>query len=523
MHKLIFLLIYMFTLSTWAQDPVWIGKHNYEDINTYYFIESTEADRLNEPYAREEVRLQATQEAIRQVVGTESNLTTNTVATDKSEYVATINNELFPQIDLKNFTEKEMFTKGNKVYFLYAWPKSDAQAAIEKAKTAIKVSKNALKQSSQKNTQVTISSEPSGAEVFIDGLRWGTTPLTLSKKIDFGKHKFMIEHKRYKTIEFEDVVIVTDKYIHRVLEPVELEINFTTNPSGARIIIDGEYKGTTPITIPFIVTDDNYKKSVTIEHELAVTQTLILELDKNTSRTNHIEMLFKGTKVILNGCAPSPCNYSLGKFSGEINNEAKIIYLPPGNQVVTFSKLGYIARQLAIEIEPGVEFQLETIHLDQIEQKKMTIDHRMNFQLGIAFAGGDFPFDKYISCFGFDTNLSAIVAEYLIFTAGGSLFSYEDNKNPTPAYKAKATQSYYGAGFNIANVRLLFLAKKKKWEIENNYPHKIKVYRFEQRAIKLDMPVSQYSRWYLEYNEFEDFKVKSRTENGFGIGIGLEF
>ena len=523
MCKYIILLILIVTHSVWAQDPAWISKKSYQDTMTYYYIESSTVEDLEEPYAREELRGQAVQEAIRQVLGTVSNLETNTVTTEESEQVSSYSNELFPQVELKNFTEYEVFIKGDEVFFLYAWPKVDAALTVEKAKFAAKVSRNEINTSAKPNTQVSITSEPAGAEVFIDGLRWGTTPLTLNKKIAFGAHKFVIEHKLYKKSEFEEFIFDSEKNIHRILAPLELEIYFTTNPSGARIIVDGQYKGVTPISIPFLLSENTYKKSIKFEHEAAATQTIILELEKDSSRANHVEMLLKGTKVHLYGCEPKPCNFNVGKQTGEIRDHSEVIYLAPGAHVISFSKLGYEKRYVEIEVEPGVDFGLEVVHLKKVEEKKIDLGTKVKFQLGAGYASGDFPLDKSISYFGLDANLSLIVLDYIVFNGGGSVRGFEDDKQATPEYTAKANETYYGAGFTYADIKLLFLIKKKHWEVEYTRPIKKVFYKLDQRAIRLDMPATGYLRWNLEYNEFEDFKIKTQRMHGYGIGLGLEF
>ncbi len=100
---------------------------------------------------------------------------------------------------------------------------------------------------------LSVTSDPSGARVFIDGVFVGTTPLqngTLS-----GTHRVRVEAEGYTPFETDiDVVGGETRGVQTTLQQVSQptqalgQAGFSSTPSGADIYVDGQLVGTTPIT-----------------------------------------------------------------------------------------------------------------------------------------------------------------------------------------------------------------------------------------------------------------------------------
>lgn len=90
-----------------------------------------------------------------------------------------------------------------------------------------------------------ITTNPPGAEVHIDDVYMGETPLPIEKKP--GKYRLTIRSKKYREVS-EDVVIEDNitKNIHRDLDPVVVEFRIDSDPSRAKVWINGEDMGYTP-------------------------------------------------------------------------------------------------------------------------------------------------------------------------------------------------------------------------------------------------------------------------------------
>lgn len=92
-----------------------------------------------------------------------------------------------------------------------------------------------------------LTSNPSGADVFIDGAFVGVTPLTSS--VDPGRHTVRFDLAGYDS--FSTGVVVTAGQRQNVHASLQAQaragtISFTSVPSGADVYVDGRHIGTTP-------------------------------------------------------------------------------------------------------------------------------------------------------------------------------------------------------------------------------------------------------------------------------------
>jgi len=93
-----------------------------------------------------------------------------------------------------------------------------------------------------------ITTNPPGAEVHLDDVYMGETPLPLEKKP--GKYRLTIRGKKYRELS-EDIVIEDNitKNIHRDLDPVVVEFRIESEPSHAKVWLNGEDMGYTPVIL----------------------------------------------------------------------------------------------------------------------------------------------------------------------------------------------------------------------------------------------------------------------------------
>ncbi len=99
---------------------------------------------------------------------------------------------------------------------------------------------------------VTVESEPAGAQIFVNGLQRGVSPLTLSD-IPKGRAKLRIEKAGYLPQTREIVIAAGDEQnVRVVLEGEPGSLYLTSVPQGARFYIDGKPHGPGPHTLsPF--------------------------------------------------------------------------------------------------------------------------------------------------------------------------------------------------------------------------------------------------------------------------------
>ena len=102
---------------------------------------------------------------------------------------------------------------------------------------------------------ITIKTEPSGAEIYIDGKKVGTTPY-LSEMIEFGRRRVELKKSGYEPY-VKVVTIKPEEEENTLLSNVKLEavrvpmgsLDLSSNPTGAVITINGRQYGQTPKTL----------------------------------------------------------------------------------------------------------------------------------------------------------------------------------------------------------------------------------------------------------------------------------
>lgn len=97
--------------------------------------------------------------------------------------------------------------------------------------------------------EVTVSSEPAGAQVFDGEKRVGTTPATI--ELLEGTHQVSVVHEGYKAW---DGTVVAKPNVDQALPPIRLEpanakLLVSTIPRAANVTVDGRYRGQSPITL----------------------------------------------------------------------------------------------------------------------------------------------------------------------------------------------------------------------------------------------------------------------------------
>jgi PKD repeat protein len=103
------------------------------------------------------------------------------------------------------------------------------------------------------NGSIAITSIPSGAEVYIDGWQNGITPTIISEILP-GNHQVTLSSKGYDN--WSHIVSVGSGRMSAINAELVVTKEITgslaviTDPSGAEIFIDGDFKGVSPVTLP---------------------------------------------------------------------------------------------------------------------------------------------------------------------------------------------------------------------------------------------------------------------------------
>ncbi len=135
---------------------------------------------------------------------------------------------------------------------------------------------------------LSIKTEPDGANVYIDGKNYGTTPIEIYD-IEIGKHEVLITKEGYKSIikevEIKDEVIE----ISEVLVKGVSKAYINSNPKGATVLIDGKEIGKTPLEIKEISLGRHFVTLKALGYE-EMTKTIDVKEDVNTFTFNLIQL-----------------------------------------------------------------------------------------------------------------------------------------------------------------------------------------------------------------------------------------
>lgn len=101
---------------------------------------------------------------------------------------------------------------------------------------------------SERSGSIKLTTNPPGAEIHVNDAYQGETPITFEKKP--GVYKVAIKKRQYRELQ-EEIVIEDNitKNIHRDLDPAIGQIRIDSNPPNARVWVDGEEVGYSPILV----------------------------------------------------------------------------------------------------------------------------------------------------------------------------------------------------------------------------------------------------------------------------------
>ncbi|MEA3347618.1 MAG: PEGA domain-containing protein [Pseudomonadota bacterium] len=110
--------------------------------------------------------------------------------------------------------------------------------------------------------KVSITSNPPGVQICIDGAVKGSTPYSeVFSFVEKDSYTLVVTKKGYRSSTLDVAFNPESKVEYKVsLEPITKSVNVTSEPSGVQVSIDGVVEGTTPFSKVFSFVDrDSYK------------------------------------------------------------------------------------------------------------------------------------------------------------------------------------------------------------------------------------------------------------------------
>ena len=205
-----------------------------------------------------------------------------------------------------------------------------------------------------------IATEPSGAEVLLDGTGVGVTPLRIEPTN--GNHRIELRKSGWKPLA-SDVRVKANETIKLplfYLEKADVVLKLTTSPSDANVTVNAELRGHSPITLTLKPGQD-HKLTVDKAGFKSVSQTVRLENDKPQSLK--IELAPQYGIVFLN---TRPAGATLKVDGNDAGSASQRLRLTTTQHQLEITKLGYKPHSLTVTPRQGISKSLE-VRLEKIQ------------------------------------------------------------------------------------------------------------------------------------------------------------
>jgi|GEM_PF-4354536 len=220
-------------------------------------------------------------------------------------------------------------------------------------------------QSSEFLGGLSVVTDPPLAKIWLNEMPYLKSPITIKNQIEPGIYKLLIDHPSYENID-EDIIIRANEItqIKKTLKPAKGYMRITSNPSGAKVLVDGKIIGVTPIEKFSYPAGQKFQIDL-IHKDALKSTTHDLLVYKDQTKNQHIEMIQKDSFLKLNCPVDSRIEIDGIDRSGESNE----IQLSAGNHQILVTKPGFQAWQKSISLSPNEKKEI-TIVLKPEEKKE---------------------------------------------------------------------------------------------------------------------------------------------------------
>lgn len=385
----------LFTAQAAFSAQTWTTSTPKADSNYKYYVGRGEAD--SEKAAFDQAVKDAYDQAARENFPAEYSYQADIYQTESSAYLTerTIVSGISARFD--GFEKEDEFIQktgsGYSVKLLYRFSKKAIAQEKERLKKIADTPKKrqmsvvGSKSDAAKGVLIVETDPVDGAAVYVDGDRYGQTPMTLYGSLSAGRHSLRIDHPRYQTVN-ENIITVPGKTVRvkKTLLPAFATISVTTDPVNADVYLDGRPVGVAPLTYDRIPVEEEI--TISLRHEEMERMSVPVTLKKGEVRPMNIVLPEKSAKI-------SIFSFPQG---AEVFIDKRRIGLTPvrnypiarGSHTCTVEKEGYepVTRSFAAK---GGEILSETAELKALAREQTVVPKNKS----AVVAGGVDKFHRY--------------------------------------------------------------------------------------------------------------------------------
>ncbi len=216
-----------------------------------------------------------------------------------------------------------------------------------------------------KTARLDITSDPSGAAVYIDNAPRGATPCEVETTADTNS---LIEIKLDGYTPYSETLTLQSGGRYPVkarLMPLPADLEVTSTPSGARVFIDGEFRGVTPLTITGLARGDHKLKIDNkgfeiIERPITISSAGKIREDAALVRNSGTLVLITqppGVEVFVDGEAHGTT--AVSESGGAASDPLRIDLLSQGEHTLQLTRRGYSFKPKKFAVQTGQVVQLQ--------------------------------------------------------------------------------------------------------------------------------------------------------------------
>jgi hypothetical protein len=216
-----------------------------------------------------------------------------------------------------------------------------------------------------KTARLDITSEPSGAAVYIDNAPRGASPCEVEATADTNAH---VELKLDGYASFSETITLQagGRYpVKARLVPLPAEFEVTSTPSGARTFVDNEFRGVTPVTVAGLARGGHQLKvdlkgyepqerSFTISNAGKIREDVALVRNSGTlvliTIPPAVEVFIDGESAGVTAASPA---------GGSASEPLRVDLLSRGEHTLQLTRRGYAYKPRKFSVEAGQVVQIQ--------------------------------------------------------------------------------------------------------------------------------------------------------------------
>lgn len=358
--------------------PPWLtATPQPDDVYRYYVGRASSKNDESEAFT--EAARRATEQAIRENFGFETEIRTQAFETAKDTLLAKTISDISRRVRFEDFEQKESFKSTEngeiKVWLLFRYKitsiEKEKKRLLSTPKDTIpdyQFSGNPLDAASG---TLEVTSDPPGASVFLDRalLNFIKTPLRIYGQIAPGPHTLKIDHHTSETEERSFVFELGKVNSVQVkLKKAMGTLSIKSTPPNAKILINGKNYGTTPLDDIKLPAGIPCKLELLHDETERFAQEVVLS--KNAPKELTLELPLKPSHVQITSIPEGAAFTLSGKKDYEGVTPSDWISIEPGGYSLKVEKPGYESAHENFSIKGGEKKLLPTLTLSDEKPKE---------------------------------------------------------------------------------------------------------------------------------------------------------